>query len=140
MARALSSTTVKPKEYPITLHNSTLNGQLLTSLLPWQTISYLQYFRHGGRFTFRYEGFSKLESLNDLLAHLSRRRNEYLISGDTIKNPGSVYRFQLPSICSICYEVGHEPEECNFIDIILSRRMLNQREIDVMVGYILKFN
>jgi hypothetical protein len=140
MARTLSSTTVKPKEYPITLHNSTLNGQLLTSLLPWQTISYLQYFRHSGRFTFRYEGFSKLDSLNDLLVHLSRRRNEYLISGDTTKNPGSVYRFKLPTICSICYEVGHKPEECNVIDITLSRRMLNQREIDIMIDQILEFN
>ncbi|RIA89265.1 hypothetical protein C1645_772856 [Glomus cerebriforme] len=144
MARTLPSTTsptkVKPREYPITLHNSTLNGQLLTSLLPWQTISYLQYFRHTGRFTFRYEGFSKLESLNDLLLHLSRRRNEYLISGDTMKNPGSVYRFKLPTICSICYEVGHKPEECNVIDITLSRRMLNQRDIDVMIDQILEFN
>src|ERR1051325_11395233 len=108
-----SLASAKPREYPITLHNSTLNGQLLTSLLPWQTISYLHYFRHCGRFTFHYEGFSKLESLNDLLVHLSRRRSEYLISGDTIYDAGSVYRFKLPSICSICYEVGHEPEECN---------------------------
>ncbi|CAI2163623.1 20367_t:CDS:1 [Funneliformis geosporum] len=134
------STSTKPREYPITLHNSTLNGQLLTSLLPWQTISYLQYFRHSGRFTFRYEGFSKLESLNDLLFHLSRNRNEYLISGNTMKNPGSVYRFKLPKICSICHEVGHEPENCNVIDIFLSRRMLNQQEIDVMINCILEFN
>ena len=143
MARTLLSTTTataKPKEFPITLHDSTLNGQLLTSLLPWHTMSYLQYFRHSGRFTFRYEGFSKLESLNDLLFHLSRHRNEYLISGDTTKNPGSVYRFKLPTICSICYEVGHNPEDCNVIDINLSRRMLNQQEIDVMINQILEFN
>ncbi|GET00172.1 guanylate-binding protein [Rhizophagus clarus] len=130
----------KPKEYPITLHNSTLNGQLLTSLLSWQTISYLRYFRHSGRFTFRYEGFSKLDSLNDLLVHLSRRRNEYLVSGDTTRNPGSVYRFKLPTICSTCYEVGHKPKECNAIDITLSRRMLSQQEIDITINQILEFN
>ncbi|CAG8434120.1 10038_t:CDS:2 [Funneliformis mosseae] len=135
-----STASTKPQEYPVTLHNSTLNGQLLTSLLPWQTISYLQYFRHSGRFTFRYEGISKLESLNDLLVHLSRNRNEYLISGNTMKNPGSVYRFKLPTICLICHEVGHEPESCNVIDIILSRRMLNHQEIDVMINRILEFN
>ncbi|CAG8762084.1 5777_t:CDS:1, partial [Acaulospora colombiana] len=121
--------TLRKHQYPITIHNSTLNGQLTTSLKPWQIVSYLLYLEHQGQYTRRYGGFSKLESLNFLLTHLSHRKDEFLLFNNAMRNPGSVYRFKLPNICGICQEVDHLPSECETSEVILSRRMLEPEDI-----------
>ncbi|CAG8571025.1 7629_t:CDS:1 [Acaulospora morrowiae] len=122
----------------ITIHNSILNGQLLTSFKPWQIISYLLYFEHQGQHTLRHGGFSKIVSLKSLLTFLSHRKEEFLAFGCEIKNLGSVYRFKLPNICGICHKVGHIPSECVTSEVILSRRMLELEDIEFMVNSILE--